>query len=62
MFNVALNEIKKYFPSFEVSMVSKLYQQIVSGVNYRVFFTLRGSFDSYEIKIYVPLVGSNERA
>ncbi len=40
-------------------MISRVYQQVVSGKNFRIFFTLRGSSDAYEIKIYVPLPFSN---
>ena len=40
-------------------MISRVFQQIVSGKNFRVFFTLRGSNDVYEIKVYVPLPFSN---
>jgi hypothetical protein len=40
-------------------MISRVYQQIVNGKNFRIFFTLRGSNDVYEIKIFVPLPFSN---
>ncbi len=41
--------------NFDVSLISRVYKQIVAGKNYIIFFTLSGFKDLYEVKIFVPL-------
>lgn len=44
-----------------MTVIINVYQQIVSGKNFRVFFVLRGSDDLYEVKVYVPLANSGQQ-
>lgn len=51
----AKSAILKVFPTFDVSLVRNISQQVVAGWNVFVSFTLPESSDIYDVIVFIPL-------
>lgn len=54
-FLTAKSALLKVFPTFDVSLVKSISQQVVAGYNVFVSFTLPGSPDIYDVAVFIPL-------
>lgn len=54
--------ILEVFPDFTVDMIKKAEKQLVAGWNVFVTFEKQDSKDVYELKVYVPLEYTGEKA
>jgi len=54
-FLTAKSAILKVFPTFDLSLIKNISQQVVAGWNVFVSFTLPGSSDIYDVLVFIPL-------